>query len=149
MRRESRSRLDDGRRTDEPARGETGAMLIEVLVALVISAGAIFVLVGGMTALFASSTQNRQTTTVGVVARDYAEALEVVVAQASAAAVSGAWCSTSYTVPYSPPSGYTVTGVGTCPADTATSTPQFEPFVITAKAPTLAPEQLRIVVRRT
>jgi type II secretory pathway pseudopilin PulG len=123
-------------------------MLIEVLVAFVISAGAIFVLVGGMTALFASSTQNRQTTTAGVVARDYAEALEVVVAQASAAAVSGAWCSASYTVPYTPPSGYTVTGVGTCPANTAT-TPQFEPFVITAKAPNLAPEQLRVVVRQT
>jgi type II secretory pathway pseudopilin PulG len=149
MRRQSRSRLDNGCRLDGPARGETGAMLIEVLVALVISAGAIFVLVGGMTALFASSAQNRQTTTAGFVARDYAEVLEGVVAQASAAAVSGAWCSTTYTVPYTPPTGYTVTGVGTCPANTASTTPQFEPFVITAKAPNLAPEQLRVVVRQT
>ncbi len=99
------NRPDDGCRPDAPARGETGALLIEVLVALVISAGAIFVLVGGMTALSASSAQNRQTTTAGVVARDYAEALEGVVAQASAAAVNGAWCSASYTVPYAPSRG--------------------------------------------
>lgn len=139
----------DERSRRGPGRNEDGSTLIEALIALVIASGAIFVLVGGMGALFTSSIQNRQTTTSGVVARDYAESLEVVVAQASAAATGGAWCSSTYTVPSSPPTGYTVAATyGTCPTNNST-TPQFQTVTITATAPNLATEQLRIVVRKT
>lgn len=128
---------------------EQGSTLIEVLLALVITSSAVFVLVGGMSAIFANSVQNRQTTTSGVVARDYAEALEVVVAQASADAVAGAWCSSSYTVPFTPPTGYSVSSAaGACPTNSAT-VPQFQTIVITATGPTAAAEQLRIAVRET
>jgi len=128
---------------------ERGSTLIEVLVALVIAAGAIFVLVGGMTALFSDSIQNRQSTTAGVAVRDYAEALNVAVAQASAAATGGAWCSTAYPVSMTPPTGYTLTVVyGTCPTISAT-TPQFQTATITATAPNAAFETLRVVVRKT
>ena len=129
--------------------GDAGSTLIEVLVALVIAAGAIFVLVGGMSALLTNAIQNRQITTAGVVVRDYAEALEVAVAQASAAATGGAWCSTSYPVSSTVPTGYTVTpAYGACPAISATI-PQFQTVVITATAPNAATEMLRIVVRQT
>ncbi len=126
---------------------EQGSTLIEVLLALVITSSAVFVLVGGMSAIFANSVQNRQTTTSGVVARDYAESLEVTVAEASANAVAGAWCATSYTTAYSPPTGYSVASVpGACPAISAT-VPQFQTVLITATGPNGATEQLRVVVR--
>ena len=64
---------------------------------------AVIALVTGMGTLLNSSSQNRQATTSAIVARDYAEALDVAVAQ------PGAWCSSSYTVSYTPPSGYSVT----------------------------------------
>jgi Tfp pilus assembly protein PilV len=148
MNRRVPSRPDDAlRRGDTP--GERGSTLIEVLIALVIASGAIFVLVGGMSALFANAIQNRQTTSASVVARSYAEALDVAVAQASAAGTGGAWCSTSYAVSSTAPTGYTATpAYGACPANDAT-TPQFQTVLITVTAPNLAKEQLRIVVRRT
>lgn len=128
---------------------DAGSTLVEVLIALVIAAGAVFVLVGGMASLFTNSIQNRQSTTAGVVARDYAEALEVVVAQSSAAATDGAWCSSTYTVPFSAPAGYAVSAAyGTCPEVSAT-TAQFQTVAITVTAPNLAAEQLHIVVRKT
>ncbi|HEV7527225.1 MAG TPA: hypothetical protein VGP92_19880 [Acidimicrobiia bacterium] len=137
------------RRDANPSLDDLGSTLVEVLVALVIASGAVFVLIGGMSALFASALQNRQTTTSGVVARSYAEALEVAVAQSSAA--NGvAWCSTSYSVSSPvPPNGYTVApGYGACPA-TGAATPQFQTVVITATAPNLTSEKLLIVVRRS
>jgi type II secretory pathway pseudopilin PulG len=138
-----------GTRAAPEKRDERGSTLIEVLVALVITSSAIFVLVGGMSALFSSSIQNRQTTTSGVVARNYAEALGVAVGQASAAAVAGAWCATSYSVASTPPTGFTIAAAyGACPANNAT-TPQFQTVVITTTAPNLTTEKLRIVVRKT
>ncbi len=88
----------------------------------------IIVLVGGMTALFASSIQNRQSTTAGVVARDYAEALNVAVARPAA---RPRWCSTSYTVtpPHAADGLHRVPTYGTCPATNAATTPQFQPVV--------------------
>jgi Tfp pilus assembly protein PilV len=119
-----------------------GSTLIEVLVATVIMSSAVMVLVTGMSVLFSSSLQSRQSTTAGVVARDYAEALDLAVAQ------TGAWCSTAYTVVLSPPAGYTVSvAYGACPANSAT-TPQFQTATITASAPNGATEKLRMVVRR-
>lgn len=104
---------------------------------------AVMVLVMGMGSLFSSSTQNRQSTTAAVVARDYAEALEIAAAQ------SGAWCSSSYPAVYTPPGGYTVTAsYDACPTNSAT-TPQFQPITISAVAPNGTTEKLKIVVRKT
>ncbi len=137
MRRAPSNRPDDG------SPPEAGSTLIEVLIALVITSSAIIVLVGGMSALFSSSIQNRQSTNAGVVARNYAEALEVAVLQA------GAWCSPTYSVTSSRPPGYTVSAsYGPCPADDPT-TPQFQTVTISATAPNGAVETLRTVVRQS
>ncbi len=129
---------------DEPsARREGGSTLIEILVASVIMGSAIIVLVTGMTTLFASSIQNRQSTTAGVVARDYAESLALAVTQ------PGAWCSSTYAVSSIVPTGYSVSATyGACPANDAT-TPQFQTVVISAVAPNGSTEQLRTVVRQS
>ena len=120
---------------------ETGFSLIEVLVATVILGTAIVSLIFGMGTLLDSSSQNRQATTAGIVARDYAEALDVAVAQPNA------WCSTSYTASYTPPAGYTVTpSVGACPANTAT-TPQFQTVSIAVTGPSNSRANLTVVVR--
>ena len=103
---------------------------------------AVIALVTGMGTLLNSSSQNRQATTSAIVARDYAEALDVAVAQA------GAWCSSSYAVSYTPPAGYSVTPtVGACPANNAT-TPQFQTVAILVTAPSTATESLTVVVRK-
>jgi Tfp pilus assembly protein PilV len=133
------------RRARKPSRerDERGSTLIEVLVASVITSSAVIVLVTGMGTLFASSIQNRESTTAGVVARSYAEALVVAVTQ------TGAWCSPTYTVGFTAPAGYTVGAVyGACPATTAT-TPQFQTATITSTTPQGATETLRMVVRKT
>jgi Tfp pilus assembly protein PilV len=120
---------------------EAGSSLIEVLVAAVIMSSAVMVLVTGLGTLLSSSAQNRQSTTAGVVARDYAEALDLAVAQ------SGAWCAASYTVLLTPPAGYTVSAsYGACPANNAT-TPQFQTVTISAAGPNGVIEPLRTVVR--
>jgi prepilin-type N-terminal cleavage/methylation domain-containing protein len=120
---------------------ESGFSLIEVLVATVILGTAIVSLIFGMGTLLDSSSQNRQATTAGIVARDYAEALDVAVAQPNA------WCSTSYTAAYTPPTGYTVTpSVGACPAGTAT-TPQFQTVSIAVAGPSSSSANLTVVVR--
>ena len=103
---------------------------------------AVIALVTGMGTLLNSSSQNRQATTSAIVARDYAEALDVAVAQ------SGSWCSTSYTVSYTPPAGYTVTPTAAaCPVNNAT-TPQFQVVTISVASPSGATESLRVVVRK-
>ena len=128
---------------DGPDPSDNGSTLIEVLVASVIMGSAVIVLVTGLGTLFASSIQNRESTTAGVVARSYAESLVVAVTE------SGAWCSPTYTVAYTPPAGYSVAPVyGACPANNAT-TPQFQIATITATTPKGATETLRMVVRKT
>ena len=103
---------------------------------------AVIALVTGMGTLLNSSSQNRQATTSAIVARNYAEALDVAVAQ------PGAWCSASYTVSYTPPSGYVVTPTaGACPTNNAT-TPQFQTVTISVASPSGATETLRVVVRQ-
>lgn len=138
------SRDDDPVADDDPT--ERGSTLIEILVATVVMSSAIIVLVTGMSTLFASSIQNRTATTAGVVARDYAEALNVAVALQPAAT----WCSTSYTVTPPPaPTGYTaVPTYGVCPVNNAT-TPQFQTVTIVATGPGGLTEQLRMVVRES
>ena len=121
---------------------ESGFSLIEVLIATVIMGSAIIALVFGMGTLIDSSSQNRQSTTAAIVARDYAEALQVAVAQPNV------WCSTSYTVSYTAPSGYSVTPtVGACPANNAT-TPQFQTVGIAVAGPSSTAENLTVVVRK-
>jgi Tfp pilus assembly protein PilV len=133
----------NGQVTGQAGTTDAGSTLIEVLVAAVIMSSAVIVLVTGMGTLFASSMQNRQSTTAGVVARDYAEALDLAVAQ------TGAWCSSSYSVASTLPAGYAVSATyGPCPANDAT-TPQFQTVTISASAPNGSTELLRTVVRRT
>jgi prepilin-type N-terminal cleavage/methylation domain-containing protein len=121
---------------------DAGFSLIELLIATAIMGTAVIALVTGMGTLLNSSSQNRQATTSAIVARDYAEALEVAVAQ------PGAWCSTSYSVTYSPPAGFSVTPTaGACPANNAT-TPQFQTVAIVVTAPGGATESLTVVVRQ-
>jgi type II secretory pathway pseudopilin PulG len=121
------------------ARDERGSTLVELLAATAIMGTAVVAMLVGITAISTSTAQNRQSTTAGIVARDYAEALDV--------AVSNAWCAASYTVSYTPPTGYTasVTSIDTCPAASAA---QFQKVTITATyTATGKSETLKTVVR--
>jgi prepilin-type N-terminal cleavage/methylation domain-containing protein len=121
---------------------DAGFSLIELLIATAIMGTAVITLVTGMATVLNSSSQNRQATTAAIVARDYAEALDVAVAQA------GVWCSTSYTVSYTPPSGYSVVPtVAACPTNNAT-TPQFQTVAIVVTGPAGTSESLTVVVRK-
>ena len=121
---------------------DAGFSLIELLIATAIMGTAVIALVTGMGTLLNSSSQNRQATTSAIVARSYAEALDVAVAQ------PGAWCSSSYTVSYTPPAGYSVTPTAApCPANNAT-TPQFQRVTIVVTSPSTATESLTVVVRK-
>ena len=120
---------------------EAGFSLIELLIATAIMGISVIAIVYGMGTLFNSSSQNRQATTAAIVARDYAEALDVAVAQ------TGAWCASSYTVSYTPPTGYTVTpAFVACPANN-TTTPQFQTVTISVGTPLGATEKLTTVER--
>ncbi len=128
--------LRDRRRT----RGEDGSTLVELLVATAIMGIAVVTIVMAMAATFTSSAASRQSTNAAIVARDYAESVEI------AAAATNAWCSASYSTSYTPPSGYTVTPVfGACPVG---GQPQFQTVTITVTAPSGATETLRTVVRQ-
>lgn len=119
-----------------------GFSLIELLIATAIMGSAVIALVAGLGTIFNSSSQNRQAATAAIVARSYAEALEVAVAQ------TGAWCSTSYTVSYTPPSGYAVVPtVAACPTNNAT-TPQFQTVQIVVTGPGGGTEKITIAVRK-
>ena len=122
-------------------RARTGFSLIEVLVATTIMGTAIVALIFGMGTLLDSSAQNRQATTTAIVHRDYVEALDFAVAQPNA------WCASSYSVSYTPPSGYAVApSSAACPANTAT-TPQFQTVWITVAGPSSSSANLTVVVR--
>ena len=121
-------------------RPQHGSTLIEVLIATAIMGTAVVAIVAGMNTLFRSSAQNRQATNAGIVVRDYAEALQLAVAQPNA------WCSSSYTVVYTPPSGYSVTpAYGACPA---ANVAQYQTVTLTATEPNGASETLRMAVRK-
>jgi hypothetical protein len=115
-----------------------------LLAATAIMGIAVVTLLVGTSTTFTSSGQNRQSTTAGIVTRDYAEALTQAVSQTTA------WCSTTataYGVAYTPPTGYTVNAVfGACPAAGAA---QFQTVTITATEPNGATETLKTVVRQT
>jgi hypothetical protein len=99
---------------------------------------AVVAILVGSSATFTSSGANRQSTNGGIVARDYAESLDLAVAQ-------GAWCSTSYAVSYVPPAGYSaVASLGTCPL----SGPQFQTVTITVTQPNGFTEVFKTVVRQ-
>ena len=134
-----RSRRD---RRSRRARREGGSTLVELLVATAIMGSAVVAILTAMSATFTTSALNRQLTTAGIAARDYAEALEVAVPQ------SANWCSAAYVVAYTPPTGYTVSpSYGPCPTNDS-STPQFQTVTITATAPNGGAETLRTVVRK-
>jgi type II secretory pathway pseudopilin PulG len=124
------------------ARDEQGSTLVELLIATAIMGISVVVLLVGTSTLFLTSAANRQSTTSAIVARDYAEALDLVIPQGST------WCASSYPVVYTPPAGgYTASAVyGTCPAY-STTTPQFQTVTITATAPNGSVETLNTVVR--
>jgi len=119
-------------------RDERGSTLVEVLIATAIMGISVVVLLVGTSTTFISSAQNRQSTTGAIVARDYAESLDLAV-------TASAWCSGSYTVSYTPPSGYSVgVAYSQCPA---ANVAQLQTAVITVTAPNGATETLRTVVR--
>ena len=121
---------------------DSGSTLVEILCATAIMGTAIVAVLTAMTALFTASAQNRQATTAGIVTRDYAEALQLAVSQGNV------WCSSSYTVSYTPPAGYTVTpSYGACPANNA-ATPQFQTATITATSPGGVSETVKMTVRK-
>lgn len=121
---------------------EAGFSLIEVLVATVVMGTAVIALVIGLGTVINSNEQTREATTAAIVARGYAESVEVAAEQPVA------WCSTSYSTSYTPPAGYTVTPTfGACPANTAT-TPQFQTVQISVASPSGATEKLTMVVRK-
>jgi type II secretory pathway pseudopilin PulG len=123
------------------ARDEQGSTLVELLIATAIMGIAVVVLLVGTSTLFLTSAANRQSTTSAIVARDYAEALALVIPQGSA------WCGSSYPVVYTPPAGFTAgAAYGACPAY-STTTPQFQTVTITATAPNGSVETLKTVVR--
>jgi type II secretory pathway pseudopilin PulG len=138
------SRPDSSRATtaDAPRHslGESGSTLVELLAATAIMAIAVVTLLLAMSTLFISSGQNRQSTTTGIVTRDYSEALDLAV-------TANNWCASTYPVSYTPPSGYAAAATyGTCPASN-TTTPQFQTVTITATAPNGATETLHTVIR--
>ena len=121
------------------AHSERGSTLVELLIATTIMGIAVVVLLVGTSTTFISSAENRQATTAGIVARDYAESLDLAV-------TGSTWCATSYTVPYTPPSGFAVVpSFGACPAANAA---QFQTVTITVTAPNGTTETLRTVVRQ-
>ena len=121
--------------------GEAGSTLVELLAATAIMAIAVVTLLSAMSTMFISSGEDRQSTTTGIVTRDYSEALDLAV-------TANNWCASTYPVSYTPPSGYTVGATyGTCPAS-STTTPQFQTVTITATAPNGATESLKTVVRQ-
>ncbi len=127
-------------KTNRRVNGEHGSTLVELLVATVIMGISVVGLLTGMSALFTSSAGNRQSTTAALAVRGYAEALNV--------AVSGSWCSASYTASYTPPSGYTMTPTfGPCPANNG-ATAQFQTVTIVATEPNGFTETIRTVVRK-
>jgi type II secretory pathway pseudopilin PulG len=112
--------------------------LVELLVATSIMGIAVVAIVLALSATFTTSAVNRQLTNAAIVARSYAESVEL--------AAAGAWCSASYSPAYTPPSGYTVTPTfGSCPV---ASQPQFQTVTISVTAPNGATETLRTVVRQ-
>ena len=120
------------------AADERGSTLVELLIATAIMGTAVVAILVGASATFTSSGANRQSTTAGIVARDYAESLDLAVAQ-------GGWCSNSYTVSYSPPAGYTPTAsFGSCPSSGA----QFQTVTITVSQPNGSSEVFKTVVRQ-
>ena len=121
-------------------RGERGSTLVEQLIAVAIMGTSVVAMMVGAGAIYASSAINRSNTTAGVVARDYAEAIEYSVS-------TGGWCSNSYTTSYTPPTGYSVSAnYGACPS-TSAGTPQFQTVTVTATAPNGQTETVRNVVR--
>jgi type II secretory pathway pseudopilin PulG len=122
------------------ARADTGSTLVELLAAVTIMGSAVVALLTGMSTLFVNSAQNRQATNAGVVARNYAEGLELAVAQ------PGVWCGSSYSTAYAPPAEDLVTlAYGACPIATK---PQFQTIKITVTAAGGDAETLVIVVRK-
>jgi type II secretory pathway pseudopilin PulG len=121
--------------------GEGGSTLVELLAATAIMAIAVVTILFAMSTLFVSSGQDRQSTTTGIVTRDYSEALDLAV-------TANNWCASTYPVSYTPPSGYAVAATyGTCPANN-TTTPQFQTVTITATSPNGATETLDTVIRQ-
>ena len=125
-------------------RDERGSTLVELLIATTIMGVAVVAILVGSSATFMSSGANRQSTTTGIAARDYAEALDVAIPPGTS------WCSypTPYAVPYTLPAGVTSVNntPGACPA-TSSTTPQFQVVTITATAQNGSTEVLRTVVR--
>jgi type II secretory pathway pseudopilin PulG len=126
-------------------RDNRGSTLIELLIATAIMGTSVVALLTGTGTLFSTSAGNRQSATAGIVARNYAEALNTAVSQTTA------WCTppaaNPYGVSYTPPSGFSVAATyGACPTNNA-ATVQIQSVIITATAPNGSTEVVRTIVR--
>lgn len=84
-------------------RGDEGMTLVEILVAVAILGVAVTAILTGMMTSLLTSDIHRKQATAETIMRGYAEA-------ARQAATSGySSCATTYTIPFAPPAGYTVT----------------------------------------
>ena len=126
------------------ARRERGSTLVELLIATMIMGIAVVAILVGTSVTFTSSGANRQSTTAGIAARDYAEALDLAIPQGAS------WCSypAAYSVSYTLPVGVTsvVNTPNACPA-TSSTTPQFQVVTVTATTKDGSTESLTTVVR--
>jgi prepilin-type N-terminal cleavage/methylation domain-containing protein len=95
-------------------KGDAGVTLVEILFAIVIIGVAVSALFAGLGTGALSSKSHRDLATADTVLRSYAEAAKAAVR--SSCTSSGG----SYTIAYTPPSGYTVNSLGSqsCPAVT-------------------------------
>lgn len=97
---------------------DRGESLIEVVITIVIISVAVAALIASLASASRSSLSHRRAQDTDVVVRDYAEAVKLSTSACSAGA--------PYSLSYTPPSGYTLTGSaddglfdgqsGTCPA---------------------------------
>ena len=109
----------DSRHERRNRREQRGTTLVEIVIALVILGGLVSTLLAALATASQGSKAHRDLVTADAVLRDYAEAAKSAVK----ASCAGAGGTGSYTVSYTPPSGFTVNSLGTlsCPAVTSVS----------------------------
>lgn len=97
-------------------RDETGASLVEIVIAIVLLGVVVSALMAGLTTAARSSKSHRDLTTADTVMRSYAEATkEAVRSQCNGAA--------TYTVAHTPAPGFTASGAsGNCPSPSSPET---------------------------
>jgi len=119
-------------------RDEAGMSLVEIVIAIVILGAVVSALLTALATASISSKSHRDLVTADAVLRDYAEAVKSVVR--SSCTSSGA----TYSVTYSPPSGFTTNSLTgqSCPAPTS-----MQLVHLTVTLPNVSTKSLDINVR--